>query len=1082
MPNPAPMIPEDDLADLREIARASRAPAPDVGWRSVGSSTYQKILKTAAFLGRFEPARLFPDAGVADLRQLLNVCNVAAEGDTTQWILKADERRKIFADVATTVDGLRAGVDEAQQQLQALGASAGDALSQALASLASGARIDPAVASREALAAYRSVLGWLPEASSLPVSPRAELRRIELEELLEAFRFLTGYDPQTGRDLFVGRDKELRDLRVFADVLESEGIGESIRRAVRRVAGRRPATMILSGVGGIGKSTLLAKFILQHVQPDAGQQMWFAYLDFDRSTVTAAQPGTLLLEIVRQLSWQLPAGHDDLRQLRAQVREWMEQRQRAAGSTASESGTASRQAAAMHDARIPPDLLPPQVLYSFLSGLSRQITSSDAPDLPLLLVFDTLEEAQALGDEAVRRLQGFIEAVHAAMPQTRVLIAGRDDAKGFFTTAARHTLEEFADRASRQSFLERRGVSPSISAQVADEVGGRPLALLLAARLVREKGADAASVSFVDTLRGLFRKRLIEGILYGRILDHVAKDLRDLVHPGLVLRRIDHDVVRQVMLPVLGHPDLSDDRIAAILDVLRRQKDLVRVEPDGSVRHRADIRGQMLELMREEKPRETEALHRAAADYYLRRQADPANAATAERDRVEELYHRLAAGLDLDTIPGRWTSRARLDLASAVDEIAHVGGRGTLKVMLDRSPTDEEGRALPVSLRREWAIRTIKASLSADEPERALAVLSESGDLLPDDKRLLLERRTFDRAGKWDQARNLKGWRSHTNPRDWGIMSIPVKSAQGAWLLPLEDWGMSVLEAADFVERVVDEPEKWSELARFLSELAVEGVPWRPGELLAIVRLQARLARGGLRRASADDVTRGWYDDRPWPITATPTNDQFWFITLTDEVDRTGFAICDGMPMIEVMRNQVRFLGRLLDDARQSTPVLMAARSICEVMEKETRIFRHVARRIGIPETDIGPAESLVLRHVMRPATPQWYVPLACALRRDWRQSIPVSALYDSEMPTLPFEPASSCGTTKSLADLFAQFDGLGVLHIVLGRFTARTRLSDGDFRRLVSAYGRWRADLFADIDGLIDPLLPPVPRSRPRA
>ena len=115
VPNQAPMIPEDDLADLREIAQASRAPTPDVGWRSVGSSTYQKILRTAAFLGRFEPARLFPDVGVSELRQLLRVCNVAAEGETTQWILKADERKKILADVATTVDGLRAGVDEAQR-------------------------------------------------------------------------------------------------------------------------------------------------------------------------------------------------------------------------------------------------------------------------------------------------------------------------------------------------------------------------------------------------------------------------------------------------------------------------------------------------------------------------------------------------------------------------------------------------------------------------------------------------------------------------------------------------------------------------------------------------------------------------------------------------------------------------------------------------------------------------------------------------------------------------------------------------------------------------------------------------------
>src|ERR1700738_2907883 len=104
-------------------------------------------------------------------------------------------------------------------------------------------------------------------------------------------------------DLFVGRKDELAQLRAFVDVLASESFTEKATRAGRRVLGGGSRSMLISGTGGVGKSTLIGKFILLHVDNPAPQPLRFAYLDFDRSTLSAVQPATLLLALIRQIEW-----------------------------------------------------------------------------------------------------------------------------------------------------------------------------------------------------------------------------------------------------------------------------------------------------------------------------------------------------------------------------------------------------------------------------------------------------------------------------------------------------------------------------------------------------------------------------------------------------------------------------------------------------------------------------------------------------------------------------------------------------------------------------------------------------------
>ena len=65
----------------------------------------------------------------------------------------------------------------------------------------------------------------------------------------------------------------------------------------------------------------------------------------------------------------------------------------------------------------------------------------------------------------------------------------------------------------------------------------------------------------------------------------------------------------------------------------------------------------------------------------------------------------------------------------------------------------------------------------------------------------------------------------------------------------------------------------------------------------------------------------------------------------------------------------------------------------------------------GSAEKSILP---MIVRHIMRPSTPQWYVPISCLLRSVIGESVRTSELYDDLWPELPFKASATLHTTKS--------------------------------------------------------------------
>ena len=1044
---------EADQAFLRRLSTSAPPAAvdADAAHRDFVARNLE-ALRLAAFMGQFDPTTLLPHSSEADLQSLLGDSVISNDGLRTRWMLKAGPRASLLAGLAGNADTLRMCADAALAHMERLGAPP-DALTDALVALCRRAYPDRrqlAAAGNEAWAALRTALSAL---RGTPVPGTAVTERlladIEQAEFLDPFRFLTGWDAQTDTDSFVGRRAELARLRAFVDVLASEGITESISRGYARWRSPSGRALLLSGVGGVGKSTLVAKFLLQHAEASDGRDaLRFAYLDFDRSTVSAVQPATLLLEIARQLCWQVPAANEPLTQLREQIRDTMNEMRRFAAVVPHGSADRGSAASPLTEGELPDELIGPSYLHLYLKEIDSRLARAEGGEpKTMLVVLDTFEEVQALGDEAVRRIEILTDMVLSTWRNARVLIVGRDDASEFFPKVERLVLREFSDQESRRTFLEARGVPSSLSARVAKEAGGRPLALLLAARLVKEQGADAVKLSFTDRIGGLFRDRLTEGILYGRILEHINdRDVCQVVHPGLVLRRLDAGVIAHVVAPALNLQGFDGAKVEKVMAALRRQKDLVRVEPDGSVTHRPDVRAQMLILMAAERPELVERLHRHAIDYYRQRQElSGLDAETRQQSRIEELYHRLCDGADLDAVVRRWIPAARDSLAPALDEIPGQRGREALRVMLGRRVMPDDVQHMPPSLRSAWAVGTVQRAIAYHAPEDALKLLPMLESVLPPEFAARYLPLLHDRGANWERARE-----------EYLRLLGNLPSLR-------RDANACMLAAADFFERAKVSGAERAEVANQLEHMQFGSMSRATAAAaLARMRMQRRLSRPGDEYPASGKL---WDGARIEPRGGAVSSETQWLVALSSDVDQQGIALFYGIQVTDSIHRELTFLAQAVRQHTRADSDYWNALELSEAILKAGKISPDLELRFG--QREQRRAGAMVMRHIMRPATPQWYVPLAVALRAHFGASIGIEQLYDYALPELPSYLPVTVNTTRSLADLLGQLDQLGVLGPALQAIEAR-----GPLANLIVAYADWRRDLFPGLDDWCEPLL----------
>ncbi|HEY5841077.1 MAG TPA: AAA family ATPase [Mycobacterium sp.] len=670
--------------------------------------------KAAALLTSFDPKTLRLPGRKTDgaaVLTLVDDCISWIAEPTPQWALRPDARDaalRSFAGPSEALAYLTANED----------AFDADGTGRVAADFLEGRSADLNTMTAQRLLRAHDAIDWLsrvPGISGLPTESEVN-RLVERRLLMEPLELLL-------KGGFEGRADELDRLRTHVGLRPAGTWWGRAKDAGRQVAERVGPTrtglpLVVHGPGGIGKSTLVARFLLDHVQ--ISDKFPFAYVDFERVTVSLHEPMTLLAEVARQLAVQYP---DHAERFVGLVNEFraLARRQRSdrdgidelaelpttRGSLSRERQTRFHRKAKAQDR---------DAAKKLIEALRRTGT-----DRPFVLVLDSFEEAQYRASPVLDRLWHILQAVLQVWPNTRVVIAGRAPIDHPDVAAvdipALHLRE--LDRAASVHFLVSRDVPESTARMLVKRWGGNPLSLQLAADVHARMQAELGSDNWVSTVptKGRFYRQVddsvIQGMLYDRLLRHLqSPEVRAIARPGLVLRRITPELIQHVVAPLSGLAEISSEHARELCRELSRRVDLVEEIAPDVLRHRADVRRAALRLLEKDPASNFREVERAAVEHY-HRSDDPA-------ERAEEIYHRLRLGDDFRLVESRWQPSAAKLLVGADREMNHRSGRFLRQLLasaeLDDANTQVDGE-------RETA-REVADLLAQDFVEQALSLMA----------------------------------------------------------------------------------------------------------------------------------------------------------------------------------------------------------------------------------------------------------------------------------------------------------------------------------------------------------------------
>ena len=714
---------EEELRKLEAIS------TPTTTLQTSIKPRYGPYYEAAAVLSTFESSTLKPVEGTIDKESikalLFDSIPIHDFQKKDRWTLSSEIRRDVLLQMGNQQTLLRALAanperpdDPVQKMLEAY--IRGDAPS-----------LDTQNAQQ--IAATSQVAEWLRGTVDNIPDQEAIQQRQELCNLLQPFYDLAGTH-------FRGRQQELQRLRDYVGVLPPGSLKERIRRIADKIFNfQDKPPIVIYGIGGIGKSTLVARFIWEHATlPDTERFPW-VYIDFDRPGLLAEEPLTLLIEAVRQLGIQYPDARVYCDRFRTSIQQEMAQHARLIRSVTMNPG---------RDNEVIATLSRPQDWERFLKNFASLLKNLKVETAPFLLVLDTFEEVQYRSSVTVLELYKFLQVFQSHVPRLRTVLVGRAPLTGFTDYPTQEVKLEDFDPAAAQGFLEAHGLPPTVAKNLSAQVSGNPLSLKLVAEVWRRERTNADNLIDLQIRRVRQEEIEIQGILFTRILSHIHDDdVRKLAHPGLVLRRVTPDLIREVLAGPCGIVLNHADDAKRLFDEMKREVALVTLE-NGVIHHRSDVRRIMIRLLRAKEPEKVRRIEENAVAYYEKFN-DP-------EARAEEIYHRLSLKQPASILDARWIDGIGIEryLHNALDELS-VREKAWLAPRLQITLTPYERAQADLEGWERDTEQRVRELLQRNRAQQALVALRERPERTSGSSLYMLEAQALESLERWEEARRI---------------------------------------------------------------------------------------------------------------------------------------------------------------------------------------------------------------------------------------------------------------------------------------------------------------------------------------
>lgn len=709
-----------------------------------GSAELETLLDAAALHAQFVPENLAKSVGVGLSKELAESLNQRSAKVDSEYPISSRE----LTDSARRTAIERFTKKKSAEKLSSIAAleESSDVRERILGKMLSGVVPSIDELSGKELAAASS---W----NQMLTGIADVFDQVQLDRAVERDAFITSLDKLIGGK-FAGRTAELEMLDFYIEhgCIEQSEVNEY-----------RP--LLISGPGGMGKSTLLAHFLLTKVCDVVPPRYPFAYLDFDRRILSIEYPATLLNDVLRQLAIFYPEHRESFLQFRDTWRERLQIGNESAKQYA--QGTRDLESTSFSDAG---------ASYEFIYEFVRQVQSTGIlDDKPLVLVLDTFEEVQGRSRDYLERLGEFLEQLRSELESTdlRVILSGRVEVNPAHFTTHERVLDELDEEAS-EFFLRELGVHPSLTPRVIKQVSAVPLTLRFASEVILPRQDHLLKLGEMSNLDPIWYELRDDRLLYQRYLDQIHDDdVKKLAHPGLVLRVVTPAIIEDFLAELCGIT-LADNDSASnsgtvpvanglqrpprtareVFDALSRQVSLVSSVANDVLKHRREVRKMLLPLIKEDEAAKVKKIHKRAVQYY----EGLGDTATVQQ-RAEELYHRLQLGSSQDVIDARWMPGVETELCDCVDELPpesqvilapRLGGAADAvfesMAGVDLQQIDQIGWEL-------YAIRKAQTSIKFNTPQEALAVLADRTERLPGSQLYPLEATLYKHASDWAAMR-----------------------------------------------------------------------------------------------------------------------------------------------------------------------------------------------------------------------------------------------------------------------------------------------------------------------------------------